>query len=286
MKRLLIGLVISIPSLAFAQPGMTPPIGQPPTNQPDGQTPPTGLPPIKNPDHAPERTPIQVPIGQPPPAPGDTPLPEPNLPPPPPGGPPGPNWTPKPMVGSQPLGYAPGYGPDYTNFGPPPGLAQYRHGVTFEAGLGLGAVWANSDNDSSDRQGGASVALGLGGWATNHLALSARLIGTSFSETDGLTEVLGFFGPNLQYYFDDHVFLGGGVGWSTFSVKYDDRDTQPDGITGLGVDLRFGYNFVSRSPNTFNIALEWTTGFFHPDSDTDRGISINSFSIMAGYQHL
>jgi hypothetical protein len=291
VKRRWIGLVISVPALAVAQPGMTPPIDPPPTNQPAGQTPPTGRPPSPTQDRAPEREPIQVPIGQPPPAPGDTPPPPPNLPPPPPGGPPPPSWTPRPMVGNQPLGYAPGYGPDYTSFGPPPGLAQYRHGVTFEANLGLAVSWLTADGSTSDSKGGGTLGLGLGGWITNRMALSARFVESGFSaDGDGASSddsvYGGFFGPSLQLWLDDHVFLGGGLGWSFLGAKVNGTNTDTE--TGFGLDLRLGYNFTSRSPNTFNVSLELTPGFYNVDlgNGQSQDFRFNVFTVLVGYQHL
>ncbi|MGE0548673.1 MAG: hypothetical protein AB7O24_27280 [Kofleriaceae bacterium] len=172
----------------------------------------------------------------------------------------------------------PGYGPApvYT---PPPGNP-HRNGFTFEANLGIG--WAQAADDD----GGEAVTsdavlgglnLGFGGWLNQTMALSFRIAGVSDSQ-NGVTAVAVFAGPSLQYWVNDNLWLGGGAGLARVAVVSSENDVNA-GINGFGLDLRGGYTFSSSSPNTFNVSLELTPGFYD-------GGSITGIAILAGYQHL
>lgn len=197
------------------------------------------------------------------------------------------------------------YSPDAAQPGGPPGMTQpgdpgqpayyqppvinpppshWRHGFTFEGGLGLGVGWAKADNETSDSQGGLSVAFGLGGWLNDHLALTARLQESVFQLDDNVSLYHAFFGPSLQYWTDDHLWLSGGIGWAFLGTTTDDSDNDPDPISGLGLDLRLGYNFTTSSPNTFHVAAELTPGFFREDN-VSGDFTMYVFSVMIGYQH-
>ncbi|MGE0871381.1 MAG: hypothetical protein AB7P03_22660 [Kofleriaceae bacterium] len=173
-------------------------------------------------------------------------------------------------------GQQPGQPPVYA----PQPAPSYRQGFTFEANIGVG--WAQvSDEDgnntvTSDAALGG-LNLGFGGWLNQNMALSLRFAGVSDRE-NGLTAVAVFAGPSLQYWLDDHFWLGGGAGLARVAILDSDNDEQA-GINGFGLDLRAGYTFSSGSPNTFNASVELTPGFYD-------GGSITGIGLLFGYQHL
>lgn len=193
------------------------------------------------------------------------------------------------------------YGPP-----PPPGYAQYNpwqwhRGLTFEGNIGVGFMWARaSSNDSNvsstsdTKVGFGGLNLGLGGWLNPQLALSIRVAGVTYTEDlgDNFSASLtgAFFGPSVQYWIDPHLWIGGGAGLAIARViSHDDIENvsfDEDNQTGFGLDLRAGYSFSSgATPNSWNISVEYTPGFFGSRSD-DVTVQLNGFAILFGYQYL
>jgi hypothetical protein len=164
-----------------------------------------------------------------------------------------------------------------------------RDGVTFEANLGLGLVWARSSSESSDTQTGlGGLNLGLGGWLSDSLALSARIAGVTFSPVDGVRFSTGFVGLSLQKWSEAHFWVGGGAGFAFAAAHIDGAASQPEPDTGFALDLRVGYTFNPDSQNTFNISAELTPGFFSVarEAGTRLDVEIYSLGLLLGYQHL
>jgi hypothetical protein len=169
-------------------------------------------------------------------------------------------------------------------YAPASNAAAFRQGMTVELNLGAGLVWARNEGQDSDTEKAlAGLDLGVGGWLNNKMALSGRIAGATFSPQDGVRFTSAFFGPSLQYWTDDHFWLGGGAGVAIAAVHLDGATQQPDPQTGFGLDLRAGYTFATGSENTFNVSFEYNPGFFDIDG---RSVQINSFGVLFGYQHL
>lgn len=156
--------------------------------------------------------------------------------------------------------------------------------MTFEANLGLGWIRGEFDGRSATSDlalGGLS--LGLGGWVSPKVAITGRIAGVTYSE-DGTNYSDVFFGPSLQYWVDDHFWLGGGVGLGILAVSGDGADPSADNNeTGLGFDLRVGYTFTTGSENTINASFELNPGHF---SEGGQSYTFTGIGILLGYQHL
>lgn len=258
MKRHALVSVLLLPAVALAQPDP----GQPPAPYP---------PPPPAPYPAPYPAPAPAPTPAPyPPAPG-----------------------PAPLGYQQPMPYQ-----------PPPTSA--RRGFTFEANVGVGYARVSQDSPQDVTTGGgvaalpplaavtlnsdaalAGLDLGVGGWINPHLAVTARIAGgqVKFDQlgTTGGTPVNLFFGPSAQYWFDDHIWAGGGLGFATFR-QVGDGSSNNDGSNGFGLDLRGGYSFGQPTSNhAFNVSLEVNPCFY---SENGVSGSVTSFAILAGYQYL
>jgi hypothetical protein len=156
---------------------------------------------------------------------------------------------------------------------PPPPPASLHTGMTFEANLGLGwiRVSENGQSDTSDL-GVGGLNLGVGGWVSPKLAIT-------LSKNDvRLTQL--FLGPSAQFWIDDHFWLGGGLGLGA-AVLSDSNNS--DSITGIALDLRIGYSFVTSSENTFNASFELTPSHL---SENDDSADFSGIAVMLGYQHL
>lgn len=171
-------------------------------------------------------------------------------------------------------------------------------GATFEANLGLGFVNATGGGMSSKIGPAYQVHAGLGGWIRPGLALTVRAAVSTISADpydDALVmasdfrRTFVFLGPSLQYWIDDHLWLGGGVGMAKYVMGSD-----ADGITGLGLDLRGGYSFANRGTSTLNVSLEVTPGFYrHGGGITNNGGTViehgstgTGVALLVGYQYL
>lgn len=176
-------------------------------------------------------------------------------------------------------GYAPA--PGAPVYAPPASGAALHNGMTFEANVGLGWMRISSGgaSDTSDVSlAGADV--GVGGWINPNLALTVRINGITDSQSGGKI-INGMLGPNLQYWVDDHLWVGGGAGVAVFGVIPDQGNS--DSIRGFGFDLRAGYTFPSTTENTFNVSFELSPGFF---SENGADATLTGIAILAGYQHL
>ena len=285
--RTLIGLVVlAVPALSFAQsappPGSQPaPPPPPPAGSQQPYQPATGNPPYNAPPPAsPNNGPYDPNAGTGPYAPPPPQGPPPQGPPPqgPYGQPQGPYGQPGPY-GQQPYGqpYQP-YGPQ--PYQPPP--RPLRGGLTFEANLGVGWIKISDDYNSDTSDAGlGGICLGIGGWVGKNIAITARLAGVNFEENDTRYSAI-FLGPSLQYWIDDHIWLGGGAGIGVFaaSSSYGGEDNS---ISGFGLDLRAGYTFNAGSENTINASVEINPSFFNEDGQSGTATGI---ALLVGYQHL
>jgi hypothetical protein len=179
----------------------------------------------------------------------------------------------------------------------------FHQGITFEANVGVGFMWervsfgdgTSATSDTFTSLGG--VNLGVGGWVSPNLAITARAAGVTYSQSqdDGAggtisTSLTGaFLGPSVQYWLDPHLWIGGGAGLAIAFVESSSDSSgvsvSSDNQTGFGLDLRAGYTFSSGfTPNTWNLSVEFTPGFFGADNNTT--VQLNGFAILFGYQYL
>src|SRR5262249_46665667 len=127
-----------------------------------------------------------------------------------------------------------------------------RQGFTLELGLGAAVTTANDEIDAFAPGGGgiptdrtfrtsdgvALPSLSLGAFLDPQLALMVRLAGTTYTPTFYAYEN-DFVGPVLQYWPDDHLFLGVGAGLALFGPSpFSSASGKPDG--GFGVTARVG----------------------------------------------
>ena len=224
----------------------------------------------------------------PPPPPGSAPLPPPPPEPAqqPPGPPPGSYQQPPPGSYQQP---PPGgqYGAQQPVYQQAP--VSNRNGLTFEANIGFGLLHFSGEGDSDSEGALGGIALGLGGWINEKMAVTARLAPvTYFESNDGGDFYLSaiFFGPSVQYWIDDHIWLGGGAGLAIARLAFSGGgESASDSRTGLGLDLRAGYTFSTSTDSTWNVSAEITPGFYS-DNDEGSGGQFTGLALLLGYQHL
>jgi len=157
-----------------------------------------------------------------------------------------------------------------------PGGQSLRHGMTFEANLGIGWIHGSSNGDSytSDVTVGG-LDLGVGGWANPRLAITARIAGATYSEDSGRLTSGALLGA-AQYWIDDHFWIGGGLG---LGIGVATRNNSSESHRGLGLDARAGYTFSTGTENTLNASIEITPTFIDD-------VSLTSIALLFGYQHL
>jgi len=155
---------------------------------------------------------------------------------------------------------------------------------------------------SDTKVGLGGVNLGIGGWVSPQLAISARVASVTYTISQDLgggnqfseSLVGAFIGPSVQYWIDPHLWIGGGAGIAYAAVlSHDDINgvtVNEANQTGFGLDLRAGYSFSSgATPNSWNVSVELTPGFFSGKDDgmgNTSTVQLNGFSILFGYQYL
>jgi hypothetical protein len=134
-----------------------------------------------------------------------------------------------------------------------------------------------------------AVGLGIGGWIAPHVALTARAAAITLapqSDQAPFGQVLiqnyrrtfAFTGPSVQYWFDDHLWVGAGLGLATYNVIGIDSH-------GVAADLRAGYAF-----GAFAVSLEVIpsylpeNGGLDPATGMTTALTTTGFAMLAGYQ--
>jgi hypothetical protein len=186
---------------------------------------------------------------------------------------------PQPYAQPQPYGAAP-YGQPYTAT---PRRSRRGHGITIEVGLGGGQLKSTAAGDVTEEGSGSVIALGVGGWLSEDLALGFRLSGLAY-EADSygaairpVTVSQTYYGVALQYWFTDRFWVGGGLGGGLFTVETDlGALRQERGVAGL---LRVGFSPLVWGQHSLNLGLEVS-----PLTIEDDTTSTAAFVI--GYQYL
>jgi len=207
---------------------------------------------------------------------------------------PAPPPPPPPPGGGAPAYGAPAYGAQQDPW-------FFHQGMTFEANLGVGYVHLGESymgqsvtTDTDAALAGADV--GIGGWLNPQLAVTLRITGVQVKYTQmGMTYptdgnlVHAMIGPNVQYWVSPNIWLGGGVGGSTFRLVGSNSCTGDQcGTNGFGFNLRAGYSFGSGGPHVFNISVESNTGFYSQSDGMGGSIDVTAtgLAVLAGYQYL
>jgi hypothetical protein len=166
-------------------------------------------------------------------------------------------------------GAPPPYGPP-PGYGPPPYRGVYRQGLIFGGALGVGAIELSQCNVC-----GASAfgELHLGGMINPRLAVMAELWGggRNFTDPQGFTGDIEnvFFGPAIQYWITDIIWIKGGVGGARRQVNYDGNLAPVDDRTALGLTGAGGIEVLQ----TYNFALDlsfYIGDAFYSDTSTQN----------------
>ncbi len=155
---------------------------------------------------------------------------------------------------------------------------QPRHGLTFEANLGLGWLNVDPNGGGGDTElAPLGVGFGVGVWASPNVAATLRVAGVTYFEEGGQI-VSSFVGPSLQAWFHDSAWLGVGIGMGAAKVFLDDFPDS-DIELGLAFDVRLGVTPLVFGDSSLNVSVEATPVLLD-------GGSFTGASILVGYQYL
>jgi hypothetical protein len=134
------------------------------------------------------------------------------------------------------------------------GDRQEDRGLTFELGVGLGywqVIPEGHDLKTSLLPFGTS--LGLGYFIHDNFSLSVRAFANLVAQDDSFQPgefkepvTHYFIGPNFQYWIDDELFFGGGVGYTGDGPEE----------SGVGINLRTGFPITFCSGFPLRVSLE------------------------------
>jgi hypothetical protein len=138
--------------------------------------------------------------------------------------------------------------------------APFRHGFTMELGLGAALTNVNPDAGAGETQLGlAPLSIGVGGFVNRDVAVLARIAGTSYFDKnargDNTQFVNGFYGVHVQYWFNDHLMISGGPGFTLFgenSFLGQARRT----VSGYGASFRVAAGLLATKHHSLRVALE------------------------------
>ncbi len=148
-----------------------------------------------------------------------------------------------------------------------PSRASYRRSTTIEASIGVGLLV------SSHADGGiglSGVNLGIGGFLNSRLAIAARFAGVLTRGDNPVT--LLFLGGVVQYWIDDKLWVGGGLGLGNV-------DGDRGSANGLGFDVRGGYTIKQTREHAVGVSVEVLPALF-------AGRVLTGIAVLAGYQYL
>lgn len=150
-----------------------------------------------------------------------------------------------------------------------------RNGFTLLVNLGTGIQNDAGLEKTSVGLGGAN--LGIGGFVTPDLAISARFSGTNVEHETPLgyvNQVSGVLAPTVQYWLNDKVNVEAGVGLGIWSVD-EDEDEASD--RGLGLILGVGFTVFNRGKHNLQVGFEYAPAFTQPGA-------VHNLGITFGYQ--
>jgi hypothetical protein len=169
-----------------------------------------------------------------------------------------------------------------------------REGFTLELGLGGAVTTANDQiNGFVPGSGGiptsrtfrtsgglAPLSLSLGVFLDPRLALMFRIAGTTYTPTF-YAYVNDFIGPVVQYWPDDHWFVGAGAGLALFGpapFSSAAGSAAPDG--GLGLTARVGASPFVFEKHWLGMTLETFPSFYR------NGLAVYGFALNVEWQLL
>lgn len=128
-----------------------------------------------------------------------------------------------------------------------------------DVALSLGpSGFSNSESEHTLTRayfGLAPLSLGLGGFFSRDFALMFRLAGTShFKNRDQILN--GFYGPAVQYWLSDGVFVGGGVGLGVLAPNPLVSSSYSDGKLGVAFNATMGVSPWSFEHHWFGAVLD------------------------------
>ncbi len=159
---------------------------------------------------------------------------------------------------------------------PPPSPWRHHHGLTVDAGVGIGDVRGSLDpNLYGSQQGVAGPNLGVGWFVHQRVAVSLRLAGVYHRHFTGQWLNNTFVGPSAQVWLAPYawVSVGAGVG------RVRDVVIVPRTDFGFALDTRVGLVFNRGSRHSINVSVEWSPSFV-------RSFVFTGLGLVAGYQFL
>jgi hypothetical protein len=108
--------------------------------------------------------------------------------------------------------------------------------------------------------GFALLSLSLGGFVRQDTAVLVHVAGTSYANGRDLM-LYNFYGPVLEWWPMDSLFLSWGAGLSTFGRNpLESRPSRT--VVGVGLDARVGVALAQGRDNDLTFAFETIPGFF------------------------
>lgn len=169
-----------------------------------------------------------------------------------------------------------------------------RKGFTLELGLGASYTTVAGAGAIDGGFGLAPLSLSVGGFVSKRVAIAARMAGTSFFEDlstyrngrvsrESQQVANGYFGPVLQVFLNDYIFLGGGAGLAVLYVNplATTSSRVPDPVLGFALTARAGFGFFAKRHHWLGVVLEAYPAFYERNDGGDTSNSRAAFGTAA-----
>ena len=113
--------------------------------------------------------------------------------------------------------------------------------------------------------GFSPLSLSLGGFLSSDVALLFRAAGTSYFD-EGDQFVHNFYGPVVEIWPIDRLYLGGGAGLAVFGPNPLTSNSDADSQTGWALDFRVGFALINSENHDLTLSVEVIPGFYEEDA--------------------
>jgi hypothetical protein len=170
-----------------------------------------------------------------------------------------------------------------------------RSGWTVEVNAGVGRLRTSPYGSGYDEGTGGAVAIGVGRWINDRLAIMGRASHLRYTSEDGYgytyepaTIRQTFIGVSAQQWISDSLWGSAGVGVGQVKATSEQDLGFPLTALGFGLDLRIGITPVRWADSAFNLSFAvsplWTNGYGElTGNESWMGLST---SLLAGFQFL
>ncbi len=155
-------------------------------------------------------------------------------------------------------------------------LTSVPKGLTPVSGGPTGGSASEQVESRELKVGFAPLSLSLGGFVSSDVALLFRIAGTSYF-SDGDQFGHNFYGPAVEIWPIDRLYLSGGAGLAIFGPNPLTSDSNMDPERGWALDFRVGTALINSENHDLTLSVEVIPGFY-------EDVSVQGYALLAAWK--